>query len=354
MMRSHDTEPRGRALAFARALAPLGALALAFFSAAAPAREIVDMAGRRVIVPDHITRVYGSSPPATLMVYALAPETLIGLNTPFAVDKALLRREASDLPALGSQAGMGRTLNPEEVLARKPDIVIAWMGGPSDRSRAEETFAKLGLPVVFIRLDAYADYAGSFRFLGELFGRRDKADELASYIEMALARVAAAVSRVPEAERLRVYYAQNADGLATDCDASFHTEPIRLAGGVNVHHCEPSTHRGMEKIDLEQIVALQPNFILAQDKSFAESVGDNPAWRNVPGARLHRVALVPHAPFNWLDRPPGFMRALGVQWLANQFYPHHYPLDLKAETKKFFALFLGVELDDAAFARLLK
>lgn len=337
---------------------PIGALlallSICFAGAPSVAREIVDMAGRHVVAPDRIDKVYGSSPPVTLLLYALTPDYMIGLNTPYATaETRLLRKRIMELPALGSQSGMGRQFNPEEVLSRHPDIVIAWLDRFVDATKAEATFAKLGLPVVFIKLDTLAEYPAAFRFLGALFDRKEKAEELARYIEEAQARVDRAVGDIPQAERLRVYYAESPDGLATECDKSFHAEPIRLAGGDNVHHCEQSTHMGMEKISLEQAIALRPELILSQDKSFAASVSSNANWRNVPAVAKGRVVYVPHAPFNWLDRPPSYMRALGVQWLANLFYPERYPFDLKAETKKFYSLFLGVEIDDADFSRIM-
>ena len=44
------------------------------------AREITDMSGQKVTVPDNITRVYGSAPPSTYAVYAIDPSFIVGLN----------------------------------------------------------------------------------------------------------------------------------------------------------------------------------------------------------------------------------------------------------------------------------
>jgi iron complex transport system substrate-binding protein len=329
-------------------MAPIGAQA-------GEKREIADMAGRRVVVPAEPKRIYGSSPPVTLTLYALAPERLIGLNVPFRGDeKPYLKKEVRDLPVIGSQAGMGRRLNLEEVASLRPDLVIAWLDRFIDPSTVEATFAKIGVPVVFVRLDTLADYPAAFLFLGNLLGRAEKAAELARYISSAMERVGKATEDIPPNERIRVYYAETADGLATDCDKSFHTEPIRLAAGDNVYHCEQSSHFGMDKIGLEQIIALQPQLILAQDKRFASVVENNAQWRNVEAVKNGRIVLIPHAPFNWLDRPPSYMRALGIQWLANLFYPSRYPFDLKSETKKFYWLFLGVEPSDEDVALILE
>jgi iron complex transport system substrate-binding protein len=334
----------------------LFALALACSRAlAAETRDIVDMAGRRVAIPAHPARIYGAAPPVTLTLYALAPELLIGLNVPFRGDeKPLLRKEAAELPAIGSQAGMGRELNLEEVASRRPDLVIAWLGHFMEIDKAERSFARIGAPVIFLKLDTLEDYSKAFVFLGEILGREQKASEFARYIDDALARVREATASIPPEQRIRVYYAETADGLATDCDKGFHAEAIALAAGDNVYHCTQSTHLGQDRIGLEQIVALRPQIIVAQHKGFGEMAKTHSQWRNVEAVKQGRIVFVPHAPFNWIDRPPSYMRALGVQWLAHLFYPERYPLDLVAETKSFYRLFLGVEPSDADVARILE
>ncbi len=334
----------------------LALLALATAPArAGETREITDMAGRKVVIPADPRRVFGAAPPVAVTLYAIAPERLIGINVPLRGDeKSLYRKEAVDLPALGSNAGMGRQLNLEEIAAMHPDLVIAWLGFYQEKGQVEASFAKINVPVIFLKLDTLDDYADAFAFLGRVFGREAQANEMAAYIRDALARVRKATADIPPAERLRVYYAELPDGLATDCDKSFHTEPILIAGGDNIYHCEQTSHVGMEKISVEQIVALKPSLILTQNKGFIALAKGSALWRNVEAVKNGRIVDVPHAPFNWLDRPPSYMRALGVQWLANLFYPARFPLDVKAETKKFYRLFLGVDISDADFSRIME
>ncbi|MBG0809353.1 ABC transporter substrate-binding protein [Methylosinus sp. H3A] len=333
----------------------LALLALAAPARAGETREITDMAGRKIVIPADPKRVFGAAPPIAVTLYAIAPERLIGINVPMRGDeKSLYRKEAADLPVLGSNAGMGRQLNLEEIAAMRPDLIIAWLGFYQEKARVVESFAKIGVPVIFLKLDNLDDYAEAFTFLGRIFGREAKTNEMAAYIRDALARVRKATADIPPAERLRVYYAESADGLATDCDKSFHTEPIVIAAGDNIYHCEQNSHIGMEKISVEQIVALAPSLILAQDKTFAGLAKTSAQWRNVEAVKTGRIVTVPHAPFNWLDRPPSYMRALGIQWLANLFYPARFPIDVKAETQKFYRLFLGVDISDADYARIME
>lgn len=329
------------------------ALLLCFIPAAAmagdgPTREITDMAGRKVVIPALVKKVYTSSPPVTYLLYATAPDMLAGWSFPLRdEDKRFLRPETITLPVFGGSMGQGRQVNMEEVLAARPDFVLAWINQNVEFNKVEARFAKVGLPVVFVRLDTLSDYPTTLRFLGDLLGRQQRTDDLAKYIETAQSRVAAAVQGIPSEQRVKVFYAESPDGLATECHTSFHIEPLRIAGGENVHHCEQSSHYGMEKISLEQIIAYQPALILSQERGFAAIATANPNWRNVPAVKAGRIVTIPRAPFNWVDRPPSFMRALGIQWLANLLYPDRYPLDIRAETKAFYQLFLGVELSAA-------
>jgi iron complex transport system substrate-binding protein len=61
----------GRRSFLASGLASLTAPALA-------ERSVGDATGRRIAVPDRITRVFPAGPPAAILLYTLAPETLAG------------------------------------------------------------------------------------------------------------------------------------------------------------------------------------------------------------------------------------------------------------------------------------
>ena len=314
----------------------------------AHARRIVDMAGRKVTVPDRITRVYCSSPPGTYLLYAIDPALVAGLNfAPNDQDKKYLRREFSHLPVIGGAVGQGRTVNAEMLLKVKPDVVLVWAWQEQGiNEKFEETFRKLGLPTVYVRLDSLADYPAAFRFLGDLLDRRERAAKLRNYAEKALSGVAAVTAKIPAKERVSVYYAEGPDGLATERDSSFHAELINLAGGRNVHHGETMDHYGMEKVSMEQVMLYNPQVILVQERDFFATALSDQRWKGIRAVRGKRVFQIPKIPFNWFDRPPSFMRLLGLKWLTATLYPQRYPLDLATETRKFYRLFLGITLSD--------
>ncbi len=332
-------------------------LLLALFCAGqAEGREIVDMAGRRVTAPDEIRKVYTASPPATYMLYAIDPSLLAGLNYPFSqLERRYLNASVATLPVIGGWFGQGRTPNLETLLDIRADIMVVWMWkAKATNAKIEQVAEQLRLPLVYIGLDTLGDYPEAFRFMGRLLNRERRAEELSEYASRVLAKIAPIVAAIPEAAKISVYYAEAPDGLSTECDKSPHTELIKLAGGKNIYQCEPKNDFGMERISVEQVMSADPEVILAQEKEFAANVYSDPRWRSIRAVKNRRVRLIPRAPFNWFDRPPSFMRLLGIQWLTNILYPDRFPLNLHSETREFYSLFLGLQLDDAALAEVLQ
>ncbi len=325
-------------------------------SGSAHAREIVDMSGRSVSVPDTLTKVYGTSPPTTHMIYAMDPRLIAGLNDPIGTrEQKYLNPEVKNLPVIGGWFGQGRIPNQETLLQVKPDVMIASIrSGSATNDKIEQVARQLGLPLVYIRIDQLSDYAEAFRFMGMLLNREKRARMLSGYTEQALKSVETIVAGIPDEKKKSIYYAEGVDGLSTECDRSSHTEVIPLAGGKNVYRCAPKDGYGMEKISIEQVMLYDPEVILAQEKTFVENVFHDPRWQSIRAVKNKHVHLIPRDPFNWFDRPPSFMRILGIQWLTHCLYPDRFSLDLPAETKKFYKLFLGVELDDKSLNGVLE
>src|SRR5215475_6158885 len=82
--------------------------ALLLLTQAAAAREVIDSANRKVEVPDKIERVMAAGPPASVLIYVLAPEKLIGWNRkPRDVDLPYLSPIVRNLAEVGRLTGRG-------------------------------------------------------------------------------------------------------------------------------------------------------------------------------------------------------------------------------------------------------
>jgi len=309
------------------------------------ARELTDIFGRKVTVPERIRRAWATSPPATYMLYAMDPDVLAGLNTPVREwERKYFRKDLQQLPVLGGWFGQGNVPNIEMVLKVNPEIIIATSLTSSIEARTTQTLKDVPIPAVSVKMERLSDYPAAFTFLGEALGRRERAKKLSDYARETITKMAAIVEAIPPGQRVSVYYAEGEDGLSTECHGSMHVELIGLAGGRSVHRCVSKDVYGMEKVSMEQVLLYDPEVILVFEPLFFKSVLSDPRWRQIRAVRERKVYLIPRQPFNWFDRPPSFMRLIGLKWLTNLLHPQLYSVDIVKETQTFFRFFLGIDL----------
>jgi iron complex transport system substrate-binding protein len=305
---------------------------------AADTRPITDSAGRRVEIPQRVERVYAAGGPASILLYTLAPERMLGWNralTP--AERAFVPARYAELPALGRLTGRGNTANVETVLAARADVVIDYGALTATYvSLADRTQQQIGVPYVLLdgRLSAIPTV---YSTLGELLGVADRGRELARHAEQVLAETDRRVAGVPAARRPSVYYARGPKGLETATRGSINVESIERLGGRNV--AENLGRAGVAAVSPEQVLAWDPEIIIAMDPGFAATVRADPLWKSVRAVREDRVYLVPQTPFPWIDFPPSVNRLIGLKWLGRIFYPEHFPEDLRRETRAFYTLF---------------
>ncbi|MFA5354274.1 MAG: ABC transporter substrate-binding protein, partial [Thermodesulfovibrionales bacterium] len=272
----------------------------------AEAREIADMTGRLVVVPDRISRVFATSPPGTYLLYAIDPSVIAGLNFPlWENEKKYTVKRLQNLPVIGGVVGQGRSINQEVLLSVRPDLIIIWSWKDTALNKQyEDIFTRLRIPWVNISLDSIEQYPDALSFMGTLLNKEERGQRLARYAKESLREVKAVVDKIPRQERLRVYYAEGPDGLATEGEGSVHAELIPMAGGINVHRGNSPDRYGMEKVSLEQVMAYNPDVILVKERLFLDAIFKDPRWKNIKAVKERRVYFIPYQPFNWFDRPP--------------------------------------------------
>ncbi len=311
----------------------------------AQTKIVEDMFNRKVEIPTSIKKVYAPSPYGSYALYSIDPSLLVGWifsikeeNYPY------LDKRMESLPTIGRVFGTGKSANLEVLLSHHPELIIMWSHKNEITKKEEERLKVLNTPIVYVKEESMFDYPKIFNFLGELLDKKEHGQELSSYIQKVLDKVEKTVETIPSKKRPKVYYAEGVDGLATECDDSIHVELLKIAGDVNMHRCQTSRHKGLEKISMEKVMQYNPDIIFIQEKIFYEKIKDLPTWKNINAVKNNKVYLIPKKPFNWFDRPPSFMRVLGLQWLMTKLYPEHYSLDIKEEMKRFYKLFLNVSL----------
>ncbi len=315
---------------------------------AAGEREITDMAGRTVVVPDEIETVFSSSTVTAIFMYTLAPDKLLGWNYELnELEKSIILEEYHDLPNFG----MGDSINYEAVIAAGPTIAVN-VGTINDKmiSDCDKLSKSLGVPVVAVDGDLSAS-AEAYRFMGELLGEEEQAEKLASYAEKTFADIEK--MEVPEDKKVRIYYGNGEDSLETAPAGSAHGQIIDMVNAVNVADLEMGEGSRVQ-ISAEQLLAWDPDVIVVNGEpkadmsgaSAAEAILANPDYASLKAVQDQQVYGTPNTPFSWMDRPMGPNRIVGIRWLSGLIYPEYLNYNVDEEVKEFFDLFYHVQLTD--------
>ena len=325
----------------------------------AETREITDMAGRKVTVPaaENIESVFSAGPVAAIFLYMVAPDKLLGWNYELNdVEKSIILDKYQDLPNFG----MGDSVNYEAVIAANPTIAIN-SGKINDAmvSDCDALSESLGIPVVAVD-NELNNSAEAFRFMGELLGVEDHAEELAQYAEQVFTDINA-LSDIPEEKKVSVYFGNGEDSLETAPRGSQHAQILDAINAVNVADLELGDGSRVQ-ISAEQLLAWNPDVIVVNgepkaDKSgnsAAEDILSNPDYASLKAVQDQKVYGTPNAPFSWVDRPAGPNRLIGMRWFSALIYPEYIKCDINEEIHKFFDLFYHVDLSDEQLENVLK
>ena len=332
----------------------VGAIAgLALAPHTAHAKSFTDSAGRRVNVPDEIRRVFPAGPPASVTLFTVAPEKLLGwTRAPPPDARPFLPAQYGSLPEVGRLTGRGNTVNLERVVQLAPDLVLD-IGSTTGTyvSLADQVQEQTHIPDVLIG-GRLADTAATLRTVGGLLGVSERAETLARYAETVLGGVQEVVAKIRSTGRPSIYVARGPKGLETAVAGSIGSEVVDLVGARNVVDKETG---GREIVDVspEQILAWQPDVIVTVDRQFYATVRTDPVWREVRAVQAGHIYFVPDLPFSWFDNPPAANRLIGLLWLGKVLYPASFPQDIRAETRRFYALFYQQEPSDAQLNGLL-
>ena len=139
-------------------------------------RDVVDLFGRTVTIPDLPRAIVAVSPTATELVYALGGSVVGRTQTVNHPPEAL---EAADV-------GSAYQPNPEAILALEPDLVVADFTihiAPAVRDALEG----LGVPVIYAGAASVDDVLTGLALLGEVLDRPAAATEAIATIETARA-----------------------------------------------------------------------------------------------------------------------------------------------------------------------
>jgi len=316
-------------------------------------RVFVDSCGREVLVDKEITKVALSGTLAQIVVFALAPEKMVGLVSEWdSMAKEYLATEYYQMPVIGQLYGGKGEINLEELLAVAPQLVIDI--GEAKDGMAEDLDAlqqQTGIP--FVHIDAYLDNtAEMFRIVGDLLGAEEQAEKLATYWTTHFDMVNDILAEVGEGKAELLYIAGD-EGLNVIANGAYHSEVIDMFSNNIAIVENPSSKGTGNEVDMEQLLMWNPQYLIFDSESIYDQIAERPEWQNMDAVKAGRYYEVPAGPYSWLGFPPSVQRILGMMWMEQLFYPEYCDFDLKAAVKEYYSLFYHCELTDAQYEALV-
>ena len=317
-------------------------------------RSFTDSAGRTLELPAKVEKIAVSGPIAQIVLFALAPERLVGIaNSWDDSAKEYIAPEYYSLPLMGQLYGGKGELNLEELLKADPDVVID-VGEPKQSivEDMDKLTEQTGIP--FLHIDGYtASMGNAYRMLGDLLGLEDRAAVLADYCDEIYAFAAGLEEKLAPEKKKTALYLLGDSGLNVIASGSFHAEMLNLIVDNAAVLENPSSKGTGNETDMEQLMLWDPEVIFFAPDSIYDKVGDDPAWQELQAIRNRNYYRVPYGPYNWMGFPPSVQRYLGVLWAAKLLYPEAADYDLYTEVSRYYRLFYGCELTQAQFDALM-
>ena len=198
-----------------------GALLLASGVQARAAITVKDDAGVSVTVAKPAQRVISLAPHVTELLFAAGGGShIVGV-----VSYSDFPEEAKKIPQIGSN----REVDLERIMAMKPDLIVIWRHGSSERQ--VDMLQKLGIPMFHSEPQKLEDIADNVQKLGQLMGTDAVAGPAAADLR---GRIASLRNRYAKRPVVRSFYQVWDKPLYTLNGRHIVSDALRLCGGENI------------------------------------------------------------------------------------------------------------------------
>ena len=299
---------------------------------------------RVVTVPHEVTRVASSWEAQNAVIAMLGFGSRIVATTRYARDMPAFRKLVPGIDQVPlAMAGPG-LLNVEELMRLRPQVLFT----PSPPAPAQAAqLQRAGIAVASFRTNSLAALVKRTRITGDILGGDavHRAASYRAYFDANVARVRQALADLPASARVSVYHSVGSP-MSTSGRPSLNQDWMDLAGVRNVAEDWFGPRRtATAAVSIEQIIAAEPDLIVARRAEDARLIRTDPRWRQLRAVRNGRVYNNPKGMF-WWSRETSEV-ALQFLWLARLAYPEQMKdVDLREETRHFYRTFYRVELDD--------
>ena len=232
---------------------------------ASAAITVRDDDGNAVTVEKPARRIIALAPHVTELLFAAGGgERIVG-----AVSYSDFPAAATRIPNIGDN----RQIDMERVIALKPDLIVVWLHGSSERQI--DMLRKLGIPMFHSEPHKLDDIADSVLRLGQLMGTESVAQPAAAALTQTLSALRARYAKRPT---VRLFYQVWDKPLYTLNGAHIVSDAIRLCGGENIFASMKVT---APVVSVEGVLQADPGAIFGSSERAARDGGIN-LWRAYP------------------------------------------------------------------------
>jgi iron complex transport system substrate-binding protein len=261
----------------------LFAVAYALAVNASAAITVHDDDGMQVTLQKPALRVISLAPHVTEMVYAAGG----GDRLVAAVDYSDYPEAAKRLPRVGSN----RQIDMERVAALKPDLIVVWMHGSSERQI--DQIRALGFPIFHSEPKKLDDIASNLQRIGKLMGTDAVAEPAAAGIR---AKLAALSAQYTKRSPVRMFYQFWNKPLYTLNGEHIISDAARICGAENVFARLKVT---APVVDIEAVLQQDPEAIISGSTA---PDGGLDMWQALPGMTAVRRGNLFRVDGNLLNR----------------------------------------------------
>lgn len=323
-----------------------GLLALVLANSAA-ARDITDMAGRTVSVPDQIESVVtiGSVPVINSFVEASGHGDKIASGLPERFARSgrwelqyVFAPQIKGAPDL-QDADYGPAL--EQILVMKPDLALTF-----DQATADILDAN-GIATVMLRVQTPEQPKDAVSLLGDLFATPEIGPRYAAFFDGTLSKIREKLADVPEGERPRVLYINPKNMSQPHLIAEW----WMTAGGARSVTADGRTTETLA-LTTEMVVGADPDVVIVADPKDIAALKEDANLSQLRAVKDNRILVTPVGAHIWGNRTAE--QPLTVLWMATQLYPELFPqAELHATVQGFYRDFFTVDLSDEQVAAIL-
>lgn len=275
--------------------------------------RVINALNGRITVAKKPERIHTLSLGFDEITYALVPPERVVAVGAFTKDPSFsnVSSVAQDAPTVGR--------DPEQILSRRPDIVLA---SPSTRIDTVVSLSKANVPVIQLELENnVASRINSILLLGYIYGEEETALSLAAKLKSRYETVQRAITSNASSTKPKVISLTSYNGLMYVAGSrSVEGSVIEAAGGLN--SASSAGLRGNPAISLEGLISLNPDLVIVPmslnaGEDFKKSLLENPVVAHLNCIKEQKIMVVPPKLFTTLS----YWNMKGVEHLSYILWP---------------------------------